>query len=52
MIRESLKRNHEGFQIDCETERIMDCVNPFASTFDKFKGKSLLMSLFRGRGAS
>ena len=39
MIRESLKRNHEDFQIDCETERIMDCVNPFASTFDKFKGK-------------
>ena len=39
MIRESLKRNHEGFQIDYETEMIMDCVSPFASAFDKFKGK-------------
>ena len=37
MIRESLKRNHEGFQIDYETEMIMDFVSPFA--FDKFKGK-------------
>ena len=36
----SLKRNHEGFQIDYETEMIMDCVSPFASAFDKFKGKN------------
>ena len=39
IIRESLKRNHEGFQIDYETEMIMYCVRPFASAFDKFKGK-------------
>ena len=34
MIRESLKRNHESFQIDYETEIIMDCVSPFAIAFD------------------
>ena len=28
-IRESLKRNHEGFQIDYKKEMIMDCVSPF-----------------------
>ena len=39
VITESLKRNHEGFQINYETEMIIDCVSPFASAFDKFKVK-------------
>ena len=39
VITESLKRNYEGFQIDYETEMIIDCVSPFASAFDKFKVK-------------
>ena len=47
MIRESFKRNHEGFQIDYETEMIMDCVSLFASAFDKFKGKKSVNEFIR-----
>ena len=47
MIRESFKRNHEGFQIGYETEMIMDCVSPLASAFDKFKGKKSVYEFIR-----
>ena len=47
MIRESLKRNHEGFQIDYETEMIMYCV---MDCLIKSRRKNLLTSLFGGRG--
>ena len=41
MITESLKRNHDNFLIAYETELIMDCVIPFAESFESLKGKSL-----------
>ena len=42
MIKESLRRNHDNFLIDYETELIMDCVSPFAESFEKFTGKKSL----------
>ena len=42
MIKESLRRNHDNFLIDYETELIMDCVSPFAQSFEKFTGKKSL----------
>ena len=41
MIKESLKRNHNDVLTDYETELIMDCVSPFAESFEKFTGKGL-----------
>ena len=45
----SLKRNHEGFQIDYEAEMIMYCV---MDCLIKSRRKNLLTSLFGGRGVS
>ena len=45
MIKESLKRNHVVFQLNCETEMIVDYESPFTNAFDKFdkfKGKKYL----------
>ena len=42
MIKESLRRNHDNFLIDYETELIMDCVSPFAEPFENFIGKKSL----------
>ena len=41
MVKESLKRNH-NFLTDYETELIMDCVSPFAESFEKFIRKKSL----------
>ena len=42
MIKESLRRNHDNFLVDYETELIMDYVSPFAESFEKFTGKKSL----------
>ena len=39
MIKESLRRNPDNTLIDYETELVMDCVSPFAESFEKFTGK-------------
>ena len=42
MVKESLKRNHDNFLIDYETELIMDRVSPFAESFENFTRKKSL----------